>query len=114
MITGAQLRKLALGLPGTQERETWGHPTFRVDGKIFVGLADDGCSATVKTSPQEQAQLVGGDPTTFDVAPRVGRFGWVTVQLDRVDPGEIRELVVEAWRRTAPKKAVADYDARTA
>ena len=39
-----------------------------------------------------------------------GRFGWTTIRLDRVDPDELRELVVEAWRRTAPKRAVAAFD----
>ena len=38
-MTGSQLRELALGLPGAQERETWGHPTFRVRDKIFVSMA---------------------------------------------------------------------------
>ncbi|KWX02945.1 hypothetical protein LI90_3994 [Carbonactinospora thermoautotrophica] len=31
--------------------------------------------------------------------------------LVRLDPGEMRELVVEAWRRTAPRQLVAAYDA---
>jgi hypothetical protein len=30
MITADQLRRAALSLPETEERETWGHPTFRV------------------------------------------------------------------------------------
>lgn len=111
MTTGAQLRALALGLPGAEERETWGHPTFRVGGQIFVGLADDGSTTSVKASRAEQAELVAADPATFSASPRVGRFGWVTVRLDQVDPDELRELVVEAWRRTAPKGAVAAFDA---
>ena len=36
MVTATQLRELALGLPGAEERETWGHPTFRVRDKIFA------------------------------------------------------------------------------
>jgi hypothetical protein len=40
----------------------------------------------------------------------VGRFGWVRVDLARADPGELRHLVVEARRRTAPKRVVAAYD----
>jgi len=113
MVTAAELRELALGLPGAQERETWGHPTFRVRDKIFASMyeGDDGAIATVKASPEEQTVLVGADPATFGPASHVGRYGWTTIRLDRVDPDELRELVVEAWRRTAPKRAVATFDA---
>lgn len=110
MVTSAQLRDLALELPGVAERETWGHPTFRVRDKIFAGLSDDGTSATVKATPEEQEALVGGDPETYGVASHVGRYGWTTIRLDRADADEVRELVVEAWRRTAPKRAVAAFD----
>jgi hypothetical protein len=110
-VSPTQLRELALGLPGTEERETWGHPTFRVRDKIFASMdGDDGAIATVKASPEDQEALVGGDPRTFGVASHVGRYGWTTIRLDRVDPDELRELVVEAWRQTAPKRAVAAFD----
>jgi len=109
-MAGSQLRELALALPDVQERETWGHPTFRVRDKIFVSMADDGSTASLKATPEDQAELLAADPETFGVASHVGRFGWVTVRLDRVDPDEMRELVVEAWRRTAPARAVKAFD----
>ncbi|GAB7191872.1 MmcQ/YjbR family DNA-binding protein [Kineococcus sp. NUM-3379] len=110
-MTDAELRELALGLPGAEEVETWDHPTFRVRGKIFAISGRDGTS--VKASREDQAALVAQDPATFAPAPHVGRYGWVLVRLDRVDPEEMRELVVDAWRRTAPRVAVSAYDAQT-
>jgi len=71
---------------------------------------DDGVIATVKASPEDQEALIGGDPQTFGTASHVGRYGWTTIRLARIDPEELRELVVEAWRRTAPKRAVAAFD----
>ena len=35
----------------------------------------------------------------------------MSIQLATVDPGELGELVVEAWRQTAPRRLVATYDA---
>jgi hypothetical protein len=111
MSTADELRKVALSLPEAEERETWGHPTFRVRDKLFAALSDDGVQGTVKATKPEQAALVAADPQTFGVPAYVGRHGWVSIQLATVDPRELRELVVEAWRQTAPTRLVAAYDA---
>lgn len=111
MISGDEVRRLALSLPETEERETWGHPTFRVRDKIFATLSPDGTVGGVKTSRQEQALLLSSDPETYSYADYVGRYGWVTVHLTTADPDVVRGIVVEAWRRTAPRRLVAAYDA---
>ena len=111
MTTADELRRAALSLPEAEERETWGHPTFRVRDKMFATLSDDGRSAGIKTTREEQTALVAADPETFGVPAYVGRHGWVSIQLATVDPTELGELVVEAWRQTAPRRRVATYDA---
>ena len=73
-------------------------------------MSDDGQEATVKATRQEQAALVSAAPETFGIPAYVGRHGWVSIQLATVDPAEVRELIVEAWRQTAPKRLVAAYD----
>jgi hypothetical protein len=78
---------------------------------MFAALSDEGDSASVKATRQEQAALIAADPDTFGVPAYVGRHGWVTVRLATVDPQELGELLVEAWRMTAPKRLVAAYDA---
>ena len=111
MITADELRRVVLSLPEAEERETWGHPTFRVRDKMFAALSDDGRLASVKATRQEQAALIAAAPETFGVPAYVGRHGWVSIQLATVDPTELGELVVEAWRQTAPRRLVAAYDA---
>jgi hypothetical protein len=111
-VTGDDVRALALALPETSEKLTWEeHPTFRVRDKIFVMLGADETTANVKATREAQAALVGSEPATFGVPAYVGRHGWVRVELARVDPGEMRELVEEAWRMTAPKRLVRALDA---
>jgi hypothetical protein len=105
------LRRLALEFPETHEKLTWGdHPTFRVRDKIFAILSDDESSVRLKATKEAQSALVASDPETFFVPPYVGRHGWVGVNLDRVDAGELDELLEEAWRLTAPKKMVRAFD----
>ena len=111
MVSAEEFRNVVSSLPEAEERETWGHPTFRVRDKMFATLSDDGSSATVKATLQEQAALVAAAPATFGVPAYVGRHGWVGIQLATVDPTELRELLVEAWRQTAPRRLVSTYDA---
>jgi hypothetical protein len=111
MVSAEEFRNVVFLLPEAEERKAWGHPTFRVRDKMFATLSDDGRSATVKATREEQAALVAAAPGTFDVPAYVGRHGWVGIQLATVDPSELRELLVEAWRQTAPKRLVNAYDA---
>ncbi|GAA2607356.1 MmcQ/YjbR family DNA-binding protein [Actinomadura fulvescens] len=111
MPSGDDFRKIALALPEAVEKETWGHPTFRVRDKMFAGLSEDGTSASVKATKEEQAALLAADPETFSFPDYVGRHGWVGVDVTRVDLGELRDLITEAWRLTAPKRVVKAFDA---
>ena len=104
MLTGDDLRALALALPEVEERETWGEATFRVRAKIFIIMRTDGTAASIKASLDDQAALIALDPATFAVAPYTGRYGWVSVQLATADPDMLRDVVVSAWRRTAPRR----------
>jgi hypothetical protein len=111
MVTPETFREVVRSLPEAVERETWGHPTFRVRDKMFAAMSPDGDQASVKATLSEQAALLARDPATFSIPDYVGRHGWVGVRLAGADPDELRELLVEAWRRTAPKRLVASYDA---
>ncbi|NHC13266.1 MmcQ/YjbR family DNA-binding protein [Motilibacter sp. E257] len=104
------MRAFALALPEAEERETWGHPTFRVRDKMFLTLAADGAGGTVKATLADQAELVAQDPETWSVPAYVGKHGWVGFVIERVDPADLEPLVVEAWRTTAPKRLVKAYD----
>jgi hypothetical protein len=104
------VRKLALSLPEAEERETWGTATFRVRNKIFVMFGEGGKEAWVKSTHDEQRALIAMDPDTFSFPPYVGSGGWVGVRFAGVDASEMRELITEAWRMTAPKRLVKTFD----
>lgn len=110
-VTARQLRAWLAELPEFEERETWEHPTFRVRDRMFGSMDADGTTATFKASVEEQQSLVSDDPRTFTVPAYVGKHGWVQVALGSVDPDELHEIAVEAWRRTAPKRVVRAWEA---
>lgn len=96
MPTGDDFRQIALALPEAEERETWGHPTFRVRDKMLAALTDDGREASVKATRREQAALVAAAPETFGVPAYLGRHGWVSIQLATVDPTDVKMAISRA------------------
>jgi hypothetical protein len=103
---GDVLRALVAALPEAAEVETWGHPTFRVRGKMFATMDVVGTQASVKATLEDQAALVAEDPGTYAIPSYVGRHGWVSVRLAGVCREELRELLTDAWRATAPRRLV--------
>jgi predicted DNA-binding protein (MmcQ/YjbR family) len=108
----ARLRGICLRLPDTTEVEAWGHPTFRVAGKIFVGFGgtdEGGASMSVKTTHEMQAALVSAEPR-FTIAAYVGKHGWISMAMPagaKVDWNEVEVLVRGSYRLVAPAKLAA-------
>jgi hypothetical protein len=111
VTTFDDVRRIALALPEAEERLTWETDvTFRVRDKIFAIGGEGADRISVKASLETQAELIDLDPETFASSAYVGRFGWVTVDLDRVDPALLSSLIREAWRRSAPKRLAATLE----
>lgn len=100
--------EIAHGLPEVTENESFGGMTgFKVRGKGFGYLNEATETAMLKATRDEQAALIAEAPEVFSPSWSSGRFAWVNVNLIRVDPEELAELVTEAWRLSAPKRLAA-------
>ncbi len=105
-------------MPETTERLSHGEPTWFVGGKkTFVMYADhhhgDRLAFWCAAPDGAQEVRVAADPGRFFVPPYVGHRGWLGVWLDvAVDWDEISDLVLDAYRRVAPRRLVAELDAR--
>ena len=111
-VAAAWVLDLAASLPETGEREYIEDSvafTFRGRGIGYVSA--DGRYLFVKSTLAERDAMVQSRPDVFSEWYTSGRFGWVRVRLDRIEADEARELVLEAWRLTAPKTLVKQYDA---
>ena len=114
-----RLRALCLALPEATERLSHGEPTWFVrDKTTFVMFADrhhdDRVGFWCAAPPGAQESLVSADPEHFYRPPYVGHRGWLGVYLDvdGVDWTHLAEIVDEAYRQVAPKRLVAELDAR--
>ena len=105
MPTFQDVREISLALPEVEEHVTWGTDVnFRIRNKMFVIGGEDATAVSIKASITTQAELLDLDPETFSKAAYVGRFGWVNVDLARVDLPMLEQLLRDAWRATAPAK----------
>lgn len=118
------VRAICLALPEATEKETWGHPTFRVRDKIFAGIGtgegatempghdseDVVTTMTMKAAAGEQESLLAiGRP--FFRPKYVGNRGWIGVIIDDdTDFAEIEEFVIESYAAIAPKTLVKLLD----
>jgi hypothetical protein len=106
-VTVDRVRELALALPGTQERPSYGTPGFRVRDKLFSRVLDDGESIVVKVTFDQREVMVASEPAIFAVTPHYQDYPWVIVRLAAVDEELLREVLTEAWRITAPPSLLA-------
>jgi hypothetical protein len=110
----AVVRRFALSLPDTAEAPHFEFSSFRVRGTVFATVPDNGHLHLFVGADEARALLHEG-PATFEPIGRGKRINpdWIRVNLASADATQIRELLVEAWRAKAPKRARAEYDTNT-
>lgn len=114
------LRRLCLALPETTERISHGEPAWFIrDKKTFVMYADhhhdDRVAFWCAAPDGAQEALVTSRPDRFFSPPYVGHRGWLGVWLDvPVNWDQIADIVTDAYRTVAPKRLLAELDAREA
>jgi len=111
----ARVRAICLGFPAAEEKLSHGAPSFHVRGKMFLTFVDnhhgDGRLAVwCKSSHEAQRSLVASDPAKFLMPGQADlRWNWAVVRLSAIDPEEMHELVLDAWRLVVPKSVAAAY-----
>ena len=111
MVTVADVRALALTLPGSYEVIVGGRVKFRVGHLVYVSFSRDESVMGFGFPKEERDWLIGGSPDKF-MLPSKGdlRYNWVLARMAALDVREMRELVVDAWRLCVPKRVAASFD----
>lgn len=125
MTTWERVEALALTLPETTSTPSYGGaPALRVNRKMFARLrgemADDLDELTGAPFGEvlmvgvgdlgEKEAVLASDPRAYLTVPHYDGYPAVLVRLAQADEAEVRELLVEAWMRTAPKRALRAYE----
>jgi hypothetical protein len=124
MATWDDVRRIALALPECSERQSHGHPAWRVKDKLFVWdrpLRKSDLEALGEAAPQgpilgarvehlvAKEALLADDPEVFFTTPHFDGHASVLVQLERIGLDELNEVIVEAWLVRAPQRLAEQY-----
>jgi hypothetical protein len=125
MATWRDVRRIALALPDTAEKNASGDsPTWTVHGKSFAwerplrksDLAELGKDAPtgailgVRTADLEMKEaLLAANPRVFFTTSHFDGYPAVLVILAKISASELRSVLVESWLARAPKRAAAAF-----
>ncbi len=105
MVTAAEVDRIASALPRTERYVLREYLKFRVGRLVYLSISPDETTIGFGFPKEERAALVAAEPEKFHL-PRASdlRYHWVCGRLAALDGGEVRELVVDAWRMVVPKR----------
>jgi hypothetical protein len=105
------VRRLALALPEAEEGTSYGTLAWKVRGKGFARLRDDGETLVVMVDLGEKEMLLAAEPDVFFETPHYHGYPAILVRLAAIEEDELAEVLEDSWRRKAPKRLVASRDA---
>lgn len=105
MTTWEDVVRLASALPEVEASTWYRTPALKVAGKGFARLRTEAEGGLVVLCglDEKAALLESGDAAFFTTAHYDG-YGSIIVDLEKVDVGQLRELLEEAWRLKAPRR----------
>jgi hypothetical protein len=111
MATEGDVRAIALSLPETEERPSYGTPGFRVKDRLFARIREPDVLVVWCADEAEKEFLVRAEPDKFFTIPHYDSHPSVLVRLSAVGRDELAELLTDAWRVRAPKRLAGSLDA---
>ena len=96
------VESIARTLPGVEVTTTWGQPTLKVRGKMFVCIAShksaEPNTLVVMMDFADRDALVEDDPDTYYLKEHYLNYPCVLVRLSRVRADALRDLITGAYR----------------
>jgi predicted alpha/beta hydrolase family esterase len=104
MVTDAQIRRIALTLPGAYEHPSHGgRPSWRTEKRMFAWLRDDPEALVVWVSSlDEKEALLEHEPKVFFTTPHYDGHPMLLVRKASIDARRAERLIAESWKLRAP------------
>jgi hypothetical protein len=113
VVTEDDIRRVALSLPATTEKPSYGMPAWRVKDKGFARIREEGDVLVLRLGDLgEKEALLASEPDKFFTTPHYDGYAMVLVRFDAIDVDELTELLTDAWFVRAPKKLAGEFEAQ--
>lgn len=108
MKTFSRVETIGRTLPDVEVTTTWGQPTLKVRGKMFVCIAShksaEPDTLVVRMAIADRDALIEDDPDTYYLKEHYVGYPCVLVRLSRVRADALRDLVAGAYRYVLSQK----------
>jgi predicted DNA-binding protein (MmcQ/YjbR family) len=110
MLTIAQARKMALSLPGAEEKPHFHLTSFRIKNKIFATLHTDKNYVMVNLLPIDQSVFCAyNKEIIFPVPGGWGKKGATFINLKKVPKSLFQDALTTAWKKIASPGLIEKY-----
>jgi len=111
-VTFEQVRAIALGFPGVEERPSHdARPAFRTKKRGIVYARPEPDVIVVWMLIEVRDALCTEQPAVFFITDHYRDYPYVLVRLKAVTRALLAELIEDAWRAAATRKQIAEYEA---
>jgi hypothetical protein len=110
VVTVDDVREVVRDLPRSYEVLVRDRVKFRVGSLVYVAFSRDETTMGVAFPKAERQAMVDSRPDLFELPPQSDlRFNWIQLRTAALDPDEMRELVLDAWRMVVPKRVAREH-----
>ena len=103
--------ELASRFPGIELHTSHNSPALKVKGKFMARLRREAEGwLAIKCDFVDREILLQAAPDVFHLTDHYKNYPMILVDLDLVDEAALIDILERAWRMTAPKKLIRDYE----
>jgi len=107
-MTFDTVRKIALALDEVEEASSYGAPAFKVRGMMIARLREEiGALVLRIPSIDDRGEMMAADPETYFITDHYLNYPYILVNLARIQPEAVRDLLRAAWRVAMTEKRAA-------
>lgn len=111
-MTEAEAEAVILAFPGAERGTSYGHPSFKINGKFFTRIrAEDASLVISDVAIDEREMLMEAEPETFHITAHYMSYGYVLARIATLHPGSMRNFLARRFRRIAKKAVVRAWEA---
>ena len=107
-----RLKNMALGLrlPKVEETTSYGQPTLKAHGKLWVWWSPHEDAPVFKVAFEEREILIEAEPDAFFFTAHYKSSPMVLMRPGRLDLEWAKNNLLKVWRAQAPKRWLKAYD----